>query len=706
VHRYALRVIRPLPFCLLAVHGIAQAQSAAPADPTTLDRVQVVATRVPTALARTPAAVSVIEGDALDTAGNGATLSEKLAGVPGVLARTRQNWAQDEQISIRGFGTRASFGIRSVRLYVDGIPATMPDGQGQVSHFPLGDAQRIEVLRGPFAALYGNGAGGVVMLTTADGGEPGSVGVQASTGSFDTWRVGANLRGASGDVDYAIGASRFSTAGFRDHSDATRTGVDAKLRMPLGGGRLTLLANGFDSPDVRDPQGLTREQVDADPRQASAGALRFDTRKTARQAQLGAVYERGGLHLLAYGGRRRVEQVLSTPPEAQRSPLSAGGWVDLDSPFAGIDTRWTLHRDVATRPLDVVLGLDLEQQRQARHGYENFVGSRVGVRGALRQDQRDRVQSIDPYLQATWQVAPAWSVSGGVRASRVTFASDDAYVSTTNPDDSGRERYSAVSPVLGLTWRAADGLSLYASAGRGFETPTFNELGYRSDGGSGPNFLLRPMRMRNAELGARLSRAGLQGELAAFESDTRDELVVNTSVGGRTSFRNAGPTRRRGVEAALRLPLGEAWHFDASATWLDAEFRSTFPACTGVGCRAPVANVAAGTALPGVPRRQAFAQLRRGGATGLQLQLDAQHVGGVGATTAGDVRTAGYTLLGASIGWRMQRDREQGRVYLGIDNLLDRRYVGSVIVNDANGRYFEPGAGRALTLGLEWNWGD
>jgi iron complex outermembrane receptor protein len=690
---------------LLAMHGVARAQSVA-ADPATLDRVQVVATRVPTALARTPAAVTVLDGDALDTAGNGATLSEKLAGVPGVLARTRQNFAQDEQISIRGFGTRASFGIRSVRLYVDGIPATMPDGQGQVSHFPLDDAQRIEVLRGPFAALYGNGAGGVVLLTTADGGAPTRAGLQASVGSFDTWRAGANLRGAVGGVDYAVGASRFSTSGYRDHGAATRSSVDARLALSAGEGRLTLLANGFDSPDVRDPQGLTREQVAANPRQASAGALRFDTRKTARQSQLGAIYELGGLHVLAYGGRRRVEQVLSTPPEAQRSPLSAGGWVDLDSPFAGIDVRWTVHRDIAARPLDVVLGLDVEAQRQARRGYENFVGSAVGVRGALRQDQHDRVASVDPYLQATWQFASAWDLAGGVRASRVRFDSDDAYVTAANPDDSGAVPYRAVSPVLGLTWRAADGLSLYASAGRGFETPTFNELGYRSDGGSGPNFLLRPMRMRNAELGARLARDGLRAELAAFESDTRDELAVNTSVGGRTSFRNAGPTRRRGVEGALGLPLGDAWRFDASATWLDAEFRSTFPACVGPGCRAPVADVAAGTPLPGVPRMQAYASLRRGGETGLQLQLDARHVGGVGATTAGDVRTDGYTLVGASIGWRVRRDREHGRVYLGVENLFDCRYVGSVIVNDANGRYFEPGAGRALTLGAEWHWGD
>lgn len=704
---YAARVIRPAPFCLLAiaVAGVAQAQTAPSPDPAALDRVQVVATRLPRALDRTPAAVTVREGDALDTAGSGATLAEKLAGVPGVLARTRQNFAQDEQVSIRGFGTRASFGIRSVRLYVDGIPATMPDGQGQVAQFPLADARRIEILRGPFAALYGNGAGGVVLLDTEDGGAPARAGVEASLGAFDTRRVAANARGAGGVVDYAVGASRFSTAGWRDHGAATRSGVNAKLGLPVGDGRLTLLANAFDAPDVQDPQGLTQAQVDADPRQASAGALRFGTRKTARQAQLGAVYAQGALRLLAYGGRRRVEQVLSTPPEAQRSPLSAGGWVDLRAPFAGVDLRWSLQREVASRPLDLVAGLDVEDQRQARRGYENYVGTTMGVRGRLRLQQDDRVRSIDPYLQATWDVVPAWSVSGGVRASRVAFASRDRFVTADNPDDSGRVRFAAVSPVLGVTWRPTARASLWASAGRGFETPTFNELGYRSDGGSGLNFALRPMRLRNAELGARIGAARVRGELALFQSDTRDELVVNTSSGGRTTFRNAGPARRRGVEGALRVPFGEAWRLDLSATWLDATFRRAFAACEGAACTS-TATVAAGTPLPGVPRTQAFAALRRGGDAGWQWQLDAQHVGGVTATTAGDVRSAGYTLAGASVGWRVRRAHDRGRVYAGVANLFDRRFVGSVIVNDANGRYFEPGAGRALTAGVEWSWGD
>ncbi|MGY3266356.1 TonB-dependent receptor family protein [Lysobacter sp. HA35] len=704
-------MIRPAPLCLLAFVGAAQAQTAAPStDPAMLDRVQVIATRAPRAIDRTPAAVSVIEGDALDTSGNGATLAEKLVGVPGVLARTRQNWAQDEQISIRGFGTRASFGIRSVRLYVDGIPATMPDGQGQVSHFPLGDAQRIEVLRGPFAALYGNGAGGVVQLTTADGGEPDRVGVDASFGSFDTWRLGAHARGAAGDLDYAVGASHFSTGGWREHSRARRESIDAKLGMSFAGGHLTLVGNAFDSPDTQDPQGLTREQAEADPRQASPSALTFDTRKSARQVQLGAVFERslgaGELRLLGYGGHRRVEQVQSTPPSAQRSPLSAGGWIDLDSPYAGIDARMTWHRDLASRPLDVVLGLDVEQQRQDRRGYENFVSSTLGVRGALRQQQADRVRNVDPYLQATWDVTPTWSISGGVRASRVTFDSRDAYITATNPDDSGRVTYSATSPVIGVTWTPSRAWSMYASAGRGFETPTFNELGYRSDGGSGLNFLLRPMRMRNAEVGARVNAHGIRGELALFDSDTRDELVVNTSSGGRTTFRNAGPTRRRGVEASLSLPLAERLKLDLSGTWLDAEFRSDIAACEGTACRAPVAIVPSGTPLPGVPHAEGVIALRYRGDTGFTATLDTQHVSGVTGTTAGDVRTGGYTVLDASIGWRVQRDHDHGRVFAGIANLLDRRYIGSVIVNEANARYFEPGAGRALTLGVEWNWGD
>ncbi|GAB2518355.1 TonB-dependent receptor family protein [Lysobacter humi (ex Lee et al. 2017)] len=684
--------------------GIAPTAGAQAPDAAELDRVQVTATRVARPLDRTPAAMTVVAGDALRTDTAGTALAETLAGVPGVLARTRQNYAQDEQVSIRGFGTRATFGIRSVRVFVDGLPATSPDGQGQVAQVPLAGLARIEVLRGPFAALYGNGAGGVVQAFTRDGGAPGQLGMELVGGSFDTWRLSTGSAGALGDWAYSTSSTYLRTDGYRAHSRTRRDGLHAKASRTLGSGRLTLVLNGFDAPDVEDPQGLTAAQAAADPRQASAAALAFDTRKSTRQLQLGAIWTQpladGELRLLAYGGERRIEQVLGTPVAAQASPLSAGGWIDLRSPSAGVDARWTWQGRMRGRPVDVVAGLDVQAQRQDRRGYENFTGTALGVRGRLRQQQDDDVRSVEPYVQAHWDASDAWTLAAGLRASRVRFRSRDRYVTAGNPDDSGGVDYRGTSPVLGATWRAAPGVSLHAAYGHGFETPTFNELAYRADGGSGPNFRLRPMRSRNAELGLRLDRAGLRGELTAFRATTRDELAVGSSSGGRTVFRNAGDARRQGVEAAVRADLGGAWQARIAVTWLDATYRTPFPACAGPGCATPAAVVAPGTRIPGVPRTQAHLVLRRGGALGWHVQGEAQHVGGVSADTAGAARASGYTLLNASAGYGFETRRWRGRVFGGVTNLGDRRHVGSVIVNEANGRAFEPGAGRAVNVGI------
>lgn len=703
-----MRILPLAAACLAALAPDVRARTppTQPPEARLLDRVQVTATRTPRALDRTPAAITVLADEALETDGPGVALAESLVGVPGVLARTRQNYAQDEQISIRGFGTRASFGLRSVRVYVDGLPATLPDGQGQVSNLPLAGLSRIEVLRGPFAALYGNGAGGVVQAFTPDGGEPGHLGGELALSSFGTWRLSTVSAGELAGWDYSTSSTTLRTEGWREHSAARRDVLHAKAARPLAGGRLTLVLNGFDSPRAEDPQGLTREQVDADPRQASAAALAFGTRKTARQWQLGALYERdvagGALRLLGYGGERRVEQVLGIPVLVQRNPLSAGGWIELESPLAGLDARWSWRTRVAARPLELVLGLGLETQRQSRRGYENFAGDALGVRGALRQDQDDRVRTLDPYVQANWDVAEDWTLSAGLRHSRVAFESRDRYITAGNPDDSGRVEYRGTSPVIGATWRAAPGLALHAAVGAGFETPTFIELAYRDDGGSGPNLRLRPMRTRSAELGLRFDGERVAAEATLFRADTQDELAVSASRGGRTAYRNVGRATRRGVEGALRVELAERWQARVAGTWLDASFRDGF-ACSGPGCEAtPV--LPARARIPGVPRAQAALSLRWGEPQGWYAEGEVQHVGAVNANLAGSDVAEGHTLLGARTGYRFRTPRSDGRIYLGVSNLADEAHVGSVIVNESNRRYYEPGAGRAFTVGLDLRW--
>ena len=679
-------------------------------DATTLDRIEVTSTRLrQVPLFDVPASVSLVD---LDDGGAraGVNVSEALGGIPGLSARDRQNHAQDTQISLRGFGARSTFGVRGLRLYADGIPATMPDGQGQVSHFSMAGAERIEILRGPFSALHGNSSGGVVQIWSADGAAPARGHVQASLGRDDSRVLSASVRGAGDRVGYALAAGHFDTDGWRDHSAARRTSFNAKLHLDTPrDGRLHLVANHFDAPDADDPLGLSWAQVQADPRQATSVAHQFDTRKSARQDQLGLRLDQPlgaghSLQALAYGGQRAIEQYLALPIAAQGNPLNAGGVIDLDNDYGGVDLRWSWQGTLGGRPAELSAGANADRQRQHRRGYENFVGTNVGIRGALRRDERNRTGNVDQYLQAWWQFGERWSLLTGLRHSTVTFESRDHYITASNPDDSGRVRYRQTTPVLSLGFAPNDDLRLYASAGRGFETPTFNELGYRADGGAGLAFDLHPAISDNLELGMKWrGDGGASLEAALFRADTRDELAVARNVGGRSSFQNIGKARRQGIEAAWRQPLSPQWEFELAWTWLQATFREDYLICTGAGCTVPSTLVPSGSRIPGIAEQQLSARLQWQGAA-WRAALEAVALGDVVVNDIASESAPGYALLHAEAAREWRVGNGSLRAFLRVDNLLDKAYIGSVIVNEGNGRFYEPAPGRGALLGIRWQW--
>ncbi|AZR21095.1 TonB-dependent receptor [Xanthomonas vasicola] len=655
-----------------------------------------------------PASFTAVSAD--DDNRRGAQVSELLDGIPGLVARDRQNYAQDTQLSIRGFGARSTFGVRGVRLLVDGIPASMPDGQGQLSHFNVLGAERVEVLRGPFSALYGNSSGGVLQLWSADGAPNDPWRLRATYGSNATVNVGAQLLGQQGAVHYNLAANHFETDGFRDHSRAKRDSVNAKLGFDLAEGRrLDLVLNYLDAPDAQDPLGLTRAQFNANPAQATSVATQFNTRKSVRQSQAGAIFtqqfDNQTLRLMAYGGQRSVEQFLAIPVAVQRNPLHSGGVIDLDSNYEGADARWAWQGEALGRPLQLTVGTNVDRQRQHRTGYENFVGDTLGVKGALRRNQRDQVENVDQFAQLWWQWSERWSALLGVRHSEVRFESDDHYIVGRNPDDSGQRDYSATTPVVGIVFRADEDLRFYASVGRGFETPTFNELGYRSDGGAGLALDLGAATSRNYEVGSKWrAQSGAAVEFALFRADTDDELAVASNTNGRSTYRNIGATRRQGAELSWQQPIGATQQLQLAYTFVDATVRDGYLTCASSGCATPTAVVASGSRLPGVPRQQLFARwLWQPG----QWQFAAESVAS-GATVVNDLateRAPGYALVNLEASRRWTTTLGALRTFARIDNVLDRQYVGSVIVNDGNVRYDEPGPDRTYTVGLQWDFG-
>ena len=676
--------------------------------PTELPPVVVTATRIDSRAADVPASISRIDGSEVRNGHALVNISESLGAVPGLLARDRQNYAQDVQISVRGFGARSTFGIRGVRLYVDGIPATLPDGQGQISNVELGSVDRIEVLRGPFSALYGNSSGGVVQVFTAEGEGAPRFGFGVSGGSDGALRFGVQASGASaGGFGYNLSASRFRTDGYREHSATERTLGNAKLTFrPDVDNKLTLIANSLALPTAQDPLGLTRAQYEANPRGVDASALDFDTRKSVNQTQLGAIYERrvdtaNALQVTFYGGHRGTQQFQSIPKATQAAPLNPGGVIAIDRNYEGTDLRWTTKTQAGDAPLTLVGGIAFDVLAEHRQGYQNFIGTTLGVRGALRRDEINDVSSFDQYLQAAWQFAPRWSLNLGLRHSRVSFTSTDAYVVGTNPNDSGRAAYTATLPVAGLMFAVNGDLNVYATAGRGFETPTLNELAYRSGGQTGLNFGLQAATSNSVEVGVK-AKLGSWGEatLAAFRTDTAREIVTQTNLGGRSTFQNAGASRRTGLEASWSGTYFENLRAQLAATLLNATYRDGFLTCTAVPCVTANVSIPADNRIPGTARGALFAALNWAPPAGLRGGVEARYVTGVFVNDANGDAAPRYAVAAASVGYVMLIGNWELNGFVRGDNLFNRRYVGSVIVNEGNARFFEPAPGRTWLASL------
>lgn len=648
----------------------------------------------------------------------GVNASETLVSIPGVVANNRQNYAQDLQISIRGFGSRSTFGVRGVRLYADGIPLTMPDGQGQAANVDLLTAKSIEVLRGPFSALYGNSSGGVISFFTEDG-QPGfNVMPYFSAGSFDTTKYGLKIGGQQGAVNYVFNTSRFDTNGFRDYSAATRDTANGKLTIaPDDYSKVTIVMNYLMQPDTQDPQGLTRQQVADDPRQAGlvAGTLTsrdYGVRKSIDNSQAGVVYERklndnNQMRAMLYAGDRQVQQFLGVTPGAQNPATNGGGVIDLDRQFAGVDLRWIHTNSIADRPLNVAVGINYDRQEELRRGWNNFTGTVaspvLGTQGALRREENNLVYNFDQYVQADYSLSKRFSLSAGLRNSRVRFSSKDNFVAAGNPDDSGSLSFGQVSPVAGLVYKLSPLTNLYASFGRGFETPTFAELAYRPSGaGAGLNTDLKANRTTNYELGVKAYVGdNTRVNAAIFQANSDNEIGVLTNSGGRAVFQNVGKTTRRGVELAADSRFNNGLYVLASATWLEATFDRDFLTCEAVPCSTPTVPVSAGNRVPGIPRYTLFGELGwRNVARGINAAIEARRSGKVFVNDTNSDAASGFTLVNARVGFSQDVWKIRFTEFVRVDNIFDVKYIGSVIVNETSRRFFEPSPGRSFIAGV------
>ena len=633
-----------------------------------------------------PGAIDSVQVDAFRTASPLVNLSELMGAVPGLQIRDRQNFAQDLQLSVRGFGTRSTFGVRGVRLLIDGIPATMPDGQGQAATASLTSAKRIELLRGPIAQLYGNAAGGVLQVFTKDPpitpNKP-EYSLSAGAGSDGQRHYAAGIGGGSDTLGGVLDVSRYSTDGFRDHSAARREQLNAKVvAKPSAGTTLTGIVNLFDQPLAQDPGGLTRAQFNQNPRQVVPQVNTFNTRKTIEQQQAGLVIEHklsaaDTLNARIYGGTRKIDQKLA---------FGTNGVVDLDRGYGGVGVSWTHATQVNALPLRWTVGAEADRMKETRKGFDNILGNN----GALRRNEDNTARNTDVFGQIDWTFTPEWQAIAGIRASRVRFNFDDRF-NTGASNTSGTVEYRNTSPVVGLVWHAAETLNVYANLGTGFETPTLAESANRPTTPPGPNLNLKPSKSTQGEIGVKLRNGRHSFDAALFEARSKDEIVTSQSFGGRAVFQNADSTRRRGVEASWSAN----WPGIATRmgyTLLDAQFRSPYVGAQGA--------VPAGNRLPGAPRHSLFADIEgsvlQAVKAGLEMRLESKaYVNDLNSDAA-----PGYAVFNARVAKEFLFSGARMVLYGRIDNLFEKRYAGSVIVNDANGRFFEPAPGRRFFVGV------
>ena len=667
----------------------------------------------------TPYSVDIVDADTLAKGGLLVNLSETLARVPGLTVANRSNYAQDLQINSRGFGARSSFGVRGIRLYTDGIPASMPDGSGQVSHFDLAGAQRIEVLRGPFSALYGNSSGGVISLFSAPVRER-YLQLDGDVGDDGTRQVRATLQTPLSDTpgrgfDLRASVSKFETDGFRPQSQAERTLANVRLGWTGAQDTVAVQLNHIDQP-ADDPLGLTRAAFDAGPYQTATVALpqdapgqagRFNTRKTVKQTQIGASWRHrfeaaGPLQesaVTAYTGTREVRQFQSIPPATQAAATSPGGVIDFERDYFGLDARlafrWTL---AGERRASLVVGAAHESAEDDRRGFRNFIGTgatqQLGVLGELRRDETNRVTTTDVYAQGELELSERWSATFGLRSGEVKFRSRDRYIVPGNGDDSGSTSDRYTNPVAALQFRATPTLNLYLSAGQGFESPTLNELAYRSSG-SGFNSELKAQESTQVELGAKWRPAGtgLSVDAALFSAKTENEIGVLSNTGGRSVFQNVGDTTRRGAEVAAAWQISRALRSTLALTWLHATYDDS------------VGSVVAGNRIAGTSPRSAFAELAWRPLASERTELATE----VLFRDKVAVNDANSDFAGAwsTVAVRAQHiiplaGRSRVELLARVDNLFGREYAGSVIVNEGNSRFFEPGAPRTWLLSAKW----
>ena len=643
-----------------------QAQNQSALATITLSEVALQAPKTETPRNQLPFSLSVQSVDEFQKIYQQLSLQEYLVAVPGLFTQNANNYAQDLRISLRGFGARAAFGIRGIKLIVDGIPETTPDGQGQLDNLPLGLLSSVEVLRGPSASLYGNASGGVLYLNTLDQLENETIQLQSRLGAygFQSYQLNTSLKGEK--TVALLHINRTKTDGFRQNSGFEQTLFNTKIKHRLSSkSTLQLQLNYTDSSRAEDAGGITLEDTEADWSQARQRNVAYDTYESVNQFKSGLRWQQD------WGDQWNLDTYgfYTFRDFYGKLPFENGGIIDLTRNYYGFGSRLNYIQDKHRWQI----GIETAQQADQRDRYLNL----NGVQGSLSFSQLESFGSFGIYIldEVRWEKVLL----------RTSLRYDDLRLGADSVSED--QTYQVLNPSVGLSYEVAPQQRLFTNFSSSFETPALSELSANPSGAEGLNLELEPARALNYELGWKGLWTKTRMEANVFFIESTNEILPYEleAFPGRSFYRNAGATQRWGVEV-FGSHQWKQWELQASMTQAQYRFIEN--------------NTSEGNTLPGIPNSQFFLQLGYTSLQNWQFQLTGEHIGSLYADTANAVKIEAFQKVRLQGGKTIALGNLELNLFAGINNLFDVRYFDNIRLNAFGGRYYEPAPGRNAFFGL------
>ena len=643
------------------------------------------ATRVEKNIIDIPASVSHIGKEKIQLGTEQIGLDESMSQVPGVFFLNRYNYAQDLRVSIRGFGARSSFGIRGVKIIVDGIPETLPDGQGSIDGVDIGSIYKINVIRGPSSSLYGNASGGAILIETERGSKLPFIELRNTYGDFNLNKQQFKIGGETANLNYLLNISNTSVDGYRENSEFENKQFNGRFEYSLSGkSSIVSTIHHTDQPLANDPGGITAGDVTTNPRQARSQNLNFQAGEKVKQTRLGLVYKTQldksrAIEVRTYNTNRDFSNKL---------PFQNGGIVNLDRSFYGGGLKYTEEGNLGKYQNRLLLGIDYDRQDDNRSRYNNL----LGVKGTQTLQQNELITSLGAYFQNETKLNDIAEMTLGIRHDDVAFNVTDKFLA--DGDDSGKININEFSPMVGISLKASSNTNIYATVSKAFETPTTTEFANPSGGGF--NQAIKPQKSTNYEIGIKTFNNKYSFEAAIFQIDVKDELTPfeDSEQPGRTFFTNAGSSDRHGLELTSIRRFYDRLEFSTTYTYSDFKFNH-FRNAGGV--------IYDGKRIPGIPKNLLNFNLSWSNESGAYANLDTTFTGEFYADNGNQTKVDSYTVSNLRLGKNFIRNDLDIGFYLGVNNIFNEKYNSNIRINAYGNRYFEPAPKQNVFFGITVN---